>query len=667
MLGIPKYNGDYLKWNAFWQTFDILVHQKNYPNVSKLIALRSLLEGRALEEIDSFTISVENYDTVVKTLKDRFGNPQFLIREFDKKLTALRPAAPTAESLRFTVVAVTNLCREMKNFGLDVDSYGLKNQIINKMPPNEKCKLQLLLFEDPSTSTDRLLQKMKKMEIKAELFSSTTLVPTGSTPPPIAPIQQPIVISTPPWKRDNKFQSCKFCDGPHQPSKCFQYRTPEDKVKQLKIKKCCINCMADDHMANNCSKKDLKCLKCNNPHYSFLCLKSIAGIPSKTMLSLNRGQSAMLARKALVSHPSNGTETEATVLFDSGSQRSYVTKKLMKKLDLPIVNTENLTVTGFGGKVSCYISDLALMKLKNDDGWLELYANSTERIVDRVPVIERKQNDTFIKTYATPDILIGMDYYCEYISDSKKISRDMHRVDSKLGEMFCGAIPLEEGRSISSIVIDDAPDECEMFWKLEAMGITDRSLATQEDEAAVEQFKETMNFQNNRYYISWPFKAAHPSLPSNAGLSIARLRSTVKKLQQNSDLWSQAQGIIDDQVNRGTIERAPRKPQGSIVHYLPHHFVITPQKTTTKVRMVFNGSAKALKNAPSLNECMYRGPIDMPEIPGLLCRLRTSAILLTGDIEKAFHQIYLNEPDRDAICRGTVWYNLKPINPWSYS
>uniref|UniRef100_A0A914P5R2 Integrase zinc-binding domain-containing protein n=1 Tax=Panagrolaimus davidi TaxID=227884 RepID=A0A914P5R2_9BILA len=181
------------------------------------------------------------------------------------------------------------------------------------------------------------------------------------------------------------------------------------------------------------------------------------------------------------------------------------------------------------------------------------------------------------------------------------------------------------------------------------MGITDRSLTNGDDEAALKQLEESLKFEGNRYYISWPFKAAHPPLPSNAGLSIARLRSNVIQFQKNTDLWNQAQKIIDDQVNHGIIEVAPSKPQGSVVHYLPHHFVIKPQKTTTKVRMVFNGSAKAPNCAPSLNECMYRGPIDMPEIPGLLFRLRTSAILLTGDIEKAFHQIYLNEPDRDAV------------------
>uniref|UniRef100_A0A914XW44 Integrase catalytic domain-containing protein n=1 Tax=Panagrolaimus superbus TaxID=310955 RepID=A0A914XW44_9BILA len=65
--------------------------------------------------------------------------------------------------------------------------------------------------------------------------------------------------------------------------------------------------------------------------------------------------------------------------------------------------------------------------------------------------------------------------------------------------------------------------------------------------------------------------------------------------------------------------------------------------------MVFDGSAKAHKDAPSLNDCLLRGPSNLPDLSGLLLRLRTCKILITGDIEKAFHQVLLNEPDRDAV------------------
>ena len=45
-----------------------------------------------------------------------------------------------------------------------------------------------------------------------------------------------------------------------------------------------------------------------------------------------------------------------------------------------------------------------------------------------------------------------------------------------------------------------------------------------------------------------------------------------------------------------------------MVHYIPHHELLTPQKTTTKLSIVFDGSA-GVKQMKSLNECMYWGPV----------------------------------------------------------
>uniref|UniRef100_A0A914XZ98 Uncharacterized protein n=1 Tax=Panagrolaimus superbus TaxID=310955 RepID=A0A914XZ98_9BILA len=73
-LNIQKFNGDYLKWKPFWQRFGVNVDNRPFSNVEKLDALIGLLEGVALEEVAGFEIADENYDTVVKTLQQRFGN-----------------------------------------------------------------------------------------------------------------------------------------------------------------------------------------------------------------------------------------------------------------------------------------------------------------------------------------------------------------------------------------------------------------------------------------------------------------------------------------------------------------------------------------------------------------------------------------------------------------
>uniref|UniRef100_A0A914YCB1 Integrase catalytic domain-containing protein n=1 Tax=Panagrolaimus superbus TaxID=310955 RepID=A0A914YCB1_9BILA len=256
-----------------------------------------------------------------------------------------------------------------------------------------------------------------------------------------------------------------------------------------------------------------------------------------------------------------------------------------------------------------------------------------------------------------------MDYFWNFVKDVKETPDGIFVVQSIIGNIYCGAIPIDKN-SITAVAIDVQPNllpDCEMFWKLESMGINDPPPQSIDDEIAKRKFHESVVYKSDRYFVSWPFKSNMKFLPTNAGLALGRLQSTLKKLLQNPDLLEQYLAIIQDQLKRGVIEIAPIEPQGDIVHYLSHHAVVTPQKATTKVRMVFDASAKLSKDAPSLNDCIYRGPIDLPEIPGLLFRLRKPKIIVTGDIEKAFHQIFLHEPDRDAVRFFWVKDPSKPI------
>ena len=50
----------------------------------------------------------------------------------------------------------------------------------------------------------------------------------------------------------------------------------------------------------------------------------------------------------------------------------------------------------------------------------------------------------------------------------------------------------------------------------------------------------------------------------------------------------------------------PGKMPPKVTHYLPHHAVVRPDKSTTKVRMVYNASVKNANN-PSLSDCLLKG------------------------------------------------------------
>ena len=60
-------------------------------------------------------------------------------------------------------------------------------------------------------------------------------------------------------------------------------------------------------------------------------------------------------------------------------------------------------------------------------------------------------------------------------------------------------------------------------------------------------------------------------------------------------------------------------------HYLPHRVVTRNDKETTKVRVVFDASAK-LPKSPWLNECLYAGPCLLSLVYDILLRFRLQKI-----------------------------------------
>ena len=85
------------------------------------------------------------------------------------------------------------------------------------------------------------------------------------------------------------------------------------------------------------------------------------------------------------------------------------------------------------------------------------------------------------------------------------------------------------------------------------------------------------------------------------------------------------------------------------VHYLPHHEVIRVDKDTTKLRIVYDASARSGRNTPSLNDCLYAGPPLSPLIYDILLRFRVHKVALIGDIEKAFLNVSVHPSDRDYL------------------
>ena len=182
-------------------------------------------------------------------------------------------------------------------------------------------------------------------------------------------------------------------------------------------------------------------------------------------------------------------------------------------------------------------------------------------------------------------------------------------------------------------------DRLRSFWELEALGIIEP------EKTMYEEFSSTINFKNGQYQVSLPWKSFHKPLPTNYELCLRRLHGLLKRLRHNPKLLQDYNLIIQEQIQRGIVEEIPKIGGNPVrLHYLPHHAVMRNDKTTTKLHVVYDASAKSI-GKPSLNDCLYVGPKFNQMIFDILVRFRSYPIALTADIEKAFLMISVEEQD----------------------
>lgn len=80
-------------------------------------------------------------------------------------------------------------------------------------------------------------------------------------------------------------------------------------------------------------------------------------------------------------------------------------------------------------------------------------------------------------------------------------------------------------------------------------------------------------------------------------------------------------------------------------YYMPHHAVTKQSSHTTKVRVVFDASAKT-SNDVSLNDVLRVGPTIQENLFSHLIRFRTYDYVVSADVEKMYRQVLVHEEDR---------------------
>lgn len=117
-----------------------------------------------------------------------------------------------------------------------------------------------------------------------------------------------------------------------------------------------------------------------------------------------------------------------------------------------------------------------------------------------------------------------------------------------------------------------------------------------------------------------------------------------QRFNNNPDLKLQYTQFLSEYIHLGHMSLAHNQIDIS-GFFLLHHYVLITTSSTTKLRVVFDASAKTTTGL-SLNDLLMVGPNIQDNLFSILIRFRFHSIVLGGDIEKMYRHVLVHEDQR---------------------
>ena len=334
-LTLPKFSGDVLEWQSFWDQFKVNVHDSDLPVVSKFSYMLSLLQGEAKQAVQGLSVTSDHYKTACKILEDRYGRTERIIFTHIQKL--LNITIPSKCSISVLWKLNDDLqahTRSLSALGIDGDKYGviLTPLILSRLPQDIRLEWSREGKGHESDLTFLLeflqseIQRRERSHVfKESIASPSSLVTEEKRNVKVATASALQASSMAKTCKTAQSFSCGICSKPHSTDRCFKLlHVPVGTRKEkLRAAGLCFRCLKSGHIARGCSAC---CIHCQGRHHVLLCnpMTSDPGVTS----NVNVEQTQPKMPNKDVAKPSNQpvnseAVTSHTVGFTGVSSATY--------------------------------------------------------------------------------------------------------------------------------------------------------------------------------------------------------------------------------------------------------------------------------------------------------------------------------------------------------
>ena len=637
-LTITNFNGTYEAWLSFWSKFVAEVDSTDLAAVSKFAYLKELIEPKVRINIDGLPFTTEGYARAKNILQTEYGKQSEIVNAYISNIMTL------------PVITGTNP-RQVDDF-------------YKKLVHNVQSLETMGKLRDVTGNVRAVLDKLKG--IKADLVRGQLGWQDWDFPKLIEALRHwrevnPVEVMGTTHSKTKIFQThervrgCVYCErDDHKSNDCRQYVTLDQRKRLLSSKRLCFNCTNGKHRAADCRSRST-CGKCGRKHHTSIC-DSDRGAQLLT--------AACLANDAVV-YPVVVVDVEGVkcrALLDTGAGSSYASATLLdrigvrpgrrqvrkiemmlgvatREVELTSVSVSNLAGNFQLGVEVTRVDKAALLELENPR-YLE--------IIGRYPHLDGvKMLDEDAKTALPVHLTLGA-------SEIARIKTDQAPRVGSPGEPVAeitrfGWTIMSPGKEpdLSKLLLTQTSRvEYEDLCRLDVLGLKGPAVGDQEQ--VYNEFKEQLQRSSEGWYqTGLPWKGNHPPLPSNERGSLQRLHTLLRKLERSNTL-ERYNEVIMQQREEGIVEPVSSPPVGE-EFYIPHKAVVREAAESTKLRIVYDASARESEKSPSLNECLEAGPPLQNKLWAVLVRVRFQPVALTGDMKQAFLQVRIREEDRDAL------------------